>query len=498
MIWKGFIMKLLLILLPGLLSCLATLFAQDSNPSFNQDVEKYVTNIMAAYEIPGVAIAVVKDGQIYYSKGFGVRNIESKEPVTESTIFHMASVSKPFVATAVMQLVEAGKVDLEKPLVSYLPYFKIADERYRDITVKQMLTHTSGMPDVLDYEWGKSEDPDGALTRYVLSLRNEKLIAAPGEKYAYSNMAYEVLGNLVEKVSGMPFEAYMQKNILNPLAMKHSNFLFDESYRRLYCDGHIRLLDVEVSPTYPYNPKHAPSSTLHSNVTDMCHWAIANLNRGQYQNQRILKATSYNLLWKPYAPAYDNYKIGLSWFLSDQNGEMKVHHGGGDLGFATHFSMKPRKMAAVVVLANHDYAPVWAISDAVWAMLEGGEAQMPKIPVLIPLSKVLIDKDVQTAIEKYEDLKKNHGGEYNFNEIQINIVGYNLLQAGRINDAIEIFKLNVKAFPESFNVYDSLAEAYMNSGEKELAILNYQKSLLINPENENGKKMLEKLQQQIK
>jgi CubicO group peptidase (beta-lactamase class C family) len=405
----------------------------------------------------------------------------------------MASVSKPFVATAIMQLVEAGKVNLDDPVVNYLPYFKIDDDRYRQITVKQMLTHTSGMPDVMDYEWGQQEDPRGALTRYTLSLKDRKLIFDPGESWAYSNMAFEVLGNLIEKVSGMAFEAYIKQYILNPLKMNQSNFLIDEKLRPLYTDGHVRELKIKVSPTYPYNPKHAPSSTLHSNVVDMCHWAVANLYRGEYQNQRILKSSSYNLLWRPYTKAYDALSIGLSWFLSSQEGELKIEHGGGDLGFSTHFSMKPRKMNALVVLTNHDYSPVRSLSSGIWALLEGNEAQMPKIPILIELSKILVVTDVQEAIKRYEYLKKNQPNDYNFGEAQLNILGYNLMAKDRLNDAIEIFKLNVEMFPQSFNPYDSLGEAYLNAGNKELAIENYEKSIFLNPDNANGKTMLEKI-----
>jgi len=485
-------MKSLLIMLVIVFSSLP-LFPQNADQSFEQDVEKFVKKIMSTYEVPGIAIGVVKDGEIYYTKGFGVQNAETKVPVSESTIFHMASVSKPFVATAIMQLVEDGKVNLDDPVVTYLPYFKVDSDIYREITVKQMLTHTSGMPDVMDYEWGKDEKPEGALTRYTVSLKKEKLIFAPGENWAYSNMAFEVLGNLIEKVSGMSFESYITQNILQPLKMNHSNFLFDQKYKLLYTDGHIRQLKIEVSPTYPYNPKHAPSSTLHSNAVDMCHWALANLNRGEYQNTRILKASSYNHLWKPYRDAYDERKIGLSWFISGQNGEMKVQHGGGDLGFSTYFSMKPRKLSAVVVLTNHDYSPVQALSNGIWAMLEGKEVEMPKVPILVELSKLLADSDIQIAIERYDYLKKNESDGYNFGEAQLNILGYSLMAKERFDDAIEIFKLNVAEYPDSFNPYDSLGEAYMNIGKKELAIENYEKSIFLNPENENGKKMLAEL-----
>jgi CubicO group peptidase (beta-lactamase class C family) len=470
-------------------------FSKTNDQIFQQKVELFIERIMSAYEIPGVAIGVVKDGKVYYTKGFGVKNIDKPEAVTASTLFHMASVSKPFVATALMQLAESGKVDLDQPVVRYLPYFKLDDPRCREITLRQMLTHTSGMPDVMDYEWGKKSDPEGALTRYTLSVKNEKLLFAPGEKWAYSNMAFEVLGNVIEKVSGLSFADYMTKNILTPLQMNQSSFLIVDKYRPLYAAPHVRRLAMEVSEIYPYNPEHAPSSTLHSSVNDMCRWALANLRRGQLDNRRILPALSYNQLWKVYQAAYDDYKIGLSWFLSEKDGELIVSHGGGDLGFATHFSMKPRQMAAVVVLTNHDYSPVQAISDGIWALLEDKEAELPKTPILIMLSKRLINGDAQTALATYDDLKRNHPDQYNFGEAQLNILGYQLLAAGRTAEAIEIFKLNVSAFPESANPYDSLGEAYMKAGQTDLAIENYQKSILLNPDNENGKQMLEKLRE---
>ena len=157
--------------------------------------------------------------------------------------------------------------------------------------------------------------------------------------------------------------------------------------------------------------------------------------------------------------------------------------------------MKPRKMNAVVVLTNHDYSPVRAIDAGIWNLLEGKEPEMPKIPILVELSKILVTQNVEAAVQRYEYLRKNQPDDYNFGETQLNILGYSLMAADRLNDAIEIFKLNVNAYPDAFNVYDSLGEAYMKKGEKELAIKNYEKSIELNPDNENGKKMLEKLKE---
>jgi CubicO group peptidase (beta-lactamase class C family) len=216
-----------------------------------------------------------------------------------------------------LQLVERGKINLDARVIDYLPYFRIKDERFAKITVRQMLGHISGMPDVEDYGWDKPEYDDGALERYVRSLTDLSLIAAPGEKFQYSNMAFEILGDVIAKVSGESFESYMQRNILRPLGMKHSTLLLREANQKLLTTPHLPgESGAVVSKVFPYNRAHAPSSTLYSNIDDMNRWAMANLNRGELNGKRILKASTYDLLWKAQMDAGRRGQIALSWFLT--------------------------------------------------------------------------------------------------------------------------------------------------------------------------------------
>jgi CubicO group peptidase (beta-lactamase class C family) len=190
---------------------------------------------------------------------------------------------------------------LDAPVVKYLPYFRLADDRYTQITVRQMVTHTSGMPDVEDYEWDKPQYDDGALERYVRSLTNQKLLFAPGERAQYSNMAFEVLGDVVAKASGESFDDYVQRHILAPLQMTDSTLLMKRANPTLLTWGHE--LDDQGAPSpsrvFPYNRMHSPSSNLHSNVLDMARWAIANLNGGELEGRRILQASTRDLMWRP-------------------------------------------------------------------------------------------------------------------------------------------------------------------------------------------------------
>jgi CubicO group peptidase (beta-lactamase class C family) len=234
----------------------------------------------------------------------------------------------------------------------------MADERYKFITVRQMLAHRSGMPDVEDYEWARPQYDDAALERYVRSLGNLELLFAPGERFAYSNIAFEVLGDLIAKVSGETFDDYIQRHILVPLAMKDSTLMIRRANSRLLAWGHELDKRGEPAPSavYPYNRMHSPSSNLHSNVADMARWAMANTNRGELDGVRILPASAYDVMWtrvaevpgRPSAP-------GMSWFLSDYRGNQMVSHSGDDTGFNTGLAMLPDKEIAMVWMTNADW-----------------------------------------------------------------------------------------------------------------------------------------------
>jgi len=333
----------------------------DNAQKYDQRLGPLLETIIRAEKIPGLAVGIVEDGKLVYSRGFGVMNLGGPaRPVTAKTLFHMASVTKPFVATAVMQLVETEKVDLDAPVTKYVPYFRLKDARYKSITVRQMLTHTSGMPDVDDYQWDKPELDSGALERYIRGLTDKELRSEPGSRFAYSNMAFEVLGDLIAKVSGKSFEDYVEANILKPLGMKSSTLMFEKADPALIALGHTRAGDGAMKSIahYPYNRAHSPSSNLHSNVVDMSSWMMANLNRGELDGRRILKRSTYALLWKPAVETgKQGRRVGISWFLDASKGEPLVLHAGGDDGFLSYVCLCPDRKIGVVMMTNCDSAP---------------------------------------------------------------------------------------------------------------------------------------------
>jgi CubicO group peptidase (beta-lactamase class C family) len=488
-----------LILISATLCLPVQLRAQGAQDRFKQQLEPMIEQAMKQANIPGFAIAVVQNQKVVYAAGFGVKSLANRnEKITPQSLFHMASITKPFVATSIMQLWEDGKIDLDAPLVKYLPYFRMKDERYKAITIRQMLSHVSGMPDVEDYEWDRPQYDDGALERYVRSLGNLSLIAAPGTMFRYSNMAYEILGDVIAKVSGESFEEYVKHHILEPLEMKTSTLLVKKADPKLLTTPHVLddSYDPVVSRVFPYNRMHSPSSTLYSNVLDMSRWAIANLNRGELDGRRILKASTYDMMWKPAGENWRN--IGISWFLGARREDRTVGHGGGDTGFRSNLLLLPDKGVAVVMMSNYDGPSLLgAITNAAVDVALGvkPEPLVFKEPIAKVLYKITSSEGIEAGVKKYYELKKAAPGAYDFSESQLNDLGYRLMTRGKLKEAVRVLRLNVEAYPQSSNAYDSLGEAYMKDGDREMAIENYEKSLKLDPANQNAVEMLKKLRE---
>jgi CubicO group peptidase (beta-lactamase class C family) len=487
--------KLTIIIISIILFQFCTSLDQEGS-RFAKRIDPMLLQIMERYDLPGLAVGVVKDNRIIYMKAFGYKNIETKEPLTVYSDFHQASNGKPFTATAIMQFVERGKVKLGDPVVKHLTYFKIDDERYQEITIRQMLNHTSGMPDDNNYEWDKPQYDDGALERYVRSLADQKLLFSPGERFGYSNMAYEVLGDLVAKVSGMTFEDYVQKNILNPLGMNNSTFLITNVNPKRETAPHTWQLKTIVSDIYPYNRARAPSSCLHSNIPDMCRWAITNMNKGSYHGKQILKPESYDILWE--LAKLNNGepgRTGLSWFISEMDGRKMITHGGNDLGYFIGFAMIPERSIAVVTMSNCDFAFWGQISNKIIAILLGKEPQEEKIPVYFLIGKTISEKGLDAGIKLFRGLKENESERYFFGPGGVlNQIAYQFIQMNRIDDAITMLQLNIETFPEHGFSYARLGDLYKRKRKEELAISAYKKALELNPGMESAKKALEELQ----
>lgn len=317
---------------------------------FAGQVDSIVINKMNQYNIPGLSLGLVKNGVVIYARGFGVKSIDSVDPVTKNTIFHTASISKMFTAIAIMQLEKNGSLSLDDRLVHVIPEIKYSDPRVEEITIKEVLNHTSGLPDIDDYQWDNNNQSDSSLKNYILGLDLE-LNSEPSTTYSYSNLGYNILGYIIEKKAGCTFDDYLKENILNKSGMHASDFRYFKITDSLRSSPHTKSRitgSVYERETYPYTREHASSSTLNASAEDLCNWMISFLQTLEEGGNN-----EYSIMLEPTFSDYP--QIGLGFQLSTIGSKKVVGHYGGDKGFRSYLMMIPEEKIGLVILANCDY-----------------------------------------------------------------------------------------------------------------------------------------------
>jgi CubicO group peptidase (beta-lactamase class C family) len=310
----------------------------------------FVEQLAAKYEIPGVAVAIRTKGKEYLTC-HGVTDLDRPEPIGPDTPFLIASVTKTFTATAMMCLVARQQVDLDAPVQRYLPDFAVADPAASaEITVLNLLNHTAGLdlrsPD-------QPDDSDAALANYVAALRDQQLIAAPGERVSYSQSGYNVAGRIIEVVSGMTCERAIAALLLEPLALRHSTFAPLHAIAEPVAMGHNVSADGTLSVVQQWKDTRAnnPGGGLAASVSDLLTWARFHLSDGG----SVLPADDLRLMRKPTATLPGSSlgnAVGIGWFLRDIDGVHAFGHAGSANGQFAEMLLVPDKDFAVITLAN--------------------------------------------------------------------------------------------------------------------------------------------------
>lgn len=361
-------------------------------------LESFLDDTMTYYDLPGLVIGVycgnADAGEDSFCEARGYSDFISRVPLRANDIFHCASVSKLFTGTCIMKLVEAEIIDLDDRLLDLLPDLPIADSRCEGITLRHMLTHTSGLGDCADYHWDTPLFGEDALADYVYSdeVCKQPMVWEAGNGFRYSNVAYEILGHIVSVYSNrMPaqngsrlsYEAFVAENCLKPANMASSTM---KTYKRQgwhsdtskWNDNnmafpHAKDADRSIQRVkhYPYTRQHAPSSTLTSTVADLLQWGRAHLAGARGEAHNIFAdADIYKTIWAPYAVIPNNgEEIGLSWFIRKQLGHTLYGHEGSDDGFRSSFWICPDLDTVTVVLSNLSDAPVKKINKKLFAAI---------------------------------------------------------------------------------------------------------------------------------
>lgn len=335
-----------------LFSILSLPCAGQETATFTRNIDSLIHAFITVNDLPGAAVGVVFQDQMIYAKRI-IRDRQKSDSIKDdrSTIYNIASVAKPFVATAIMLLAQEQKLDINTPVVKYLPDFKINSKLTKDITIKHLLTHTSGLPNTSqpdDYDYIDVDTTNTALSDHIKSLSGIKLLFKPGKKYSYSNVGFEVLGQVIAKISGMSFDEFMQSQLFQPLGMRTTSYILSDldadniaqPYR-----GHPNQLTAR----FPYNRAFSPSGNLFTTINDMNKWMIFTLNGCRYGEHKPLTTESYEMLTTPQAKAEDDDEIGLSWFVKDN----LLFHDGKDLGYTALMLLYKKQKIGITVLINH-------------------------------------------------------------------------------------------------------------------------------------------------
>ena len=487
-----------------------TLSAQENSKNVEQFVNRIdqkIPQILEDFSIPGAALAIIIDGEIVLQKGYGFADIEKRVKIDVQTGFNIGSISKTVAAWGIMKLVHEGNLDLDAPVQQYIKRWHFPESQFdsNKVTLRRLLSHTAGLslpsvsaersfdnlPNIIEWLNGKN-DGIGEL----------EIILEPGTKWEYSGGGYGLLQLIIEEVSGQKFEDYMQEEILNPLGMLKSTFKINKKAKSNSAKPYNRFGEPVEYGIYTVQA----AAGFHTTLNDFIRFAFASLpnHEDHKEYNSILPTELIREMIEP-APnsAIGNWKYGLGYqSVHMVNSTAFIGHAGTNIGWEANFRIDPITQTGFIVMTNGSAGG--NISNPMFCELINWESKntdnndcWPKLSVANKLVEISNQKGFENISDYYEILKKEQPNKYNFSENQLNELGYYYFERKEFDKAITIFKLNIDAYPYSSNAYDSYGEALLTNGNKKKAVKNYKHSIRLNPENENGIRILKSLSESI-
>jgi CubicO group peptidase (beta-lactamase class C family) len=322
------------------------------NRTIPATTKQLIEQTQRRYNIKGLSVALVDQQEVVWAEGFGYADVARKIPASPETIYRAGSLAKLFTATAVMQLEDQVEIDIDQPVFAYLPGFSTRsrfNETAQPITVRSMLTHHSGLPTDLSKGMWTNEP----FTRVAHRLNNEYTSFPPDLVYSYSNVGYTLLGHMVQEVSGLEFQAYMDTNILGPLGMEHTAFVLSPELEPLLAAGYKKNKSVPLLPI-----RDLPAMSLYSNVLDLSHFMMMYMGKGSLKGNKVLSSASIDEMLEIQnadIPLDMNVRVGLGWFIEDDTipgAGTVVRHGGTTVMFNSEMIMLPEQQLGIVIMTN--------------------------------------------------------------------------------------------------------------------------------------------------
>ena len=439
-------------------------------------LERKILSLMKDGEVPGLSIAVIENSKVTFHAAYGVKNVETGENVDETTIFEAASLSKPVVAYAAIKLVESGRLNLDEPLAHYLPEPYIdGDQRISLITARSVLKHSTGFPN-----WRPEGQP-------------LKIFFNPDSRFSYSGEGFVYLQKAIEQITGKPLNTFLSESVFEPLGMRNSSYVWKPEYEKRKAAGHDSTGNVKTIRK-PVEANAAAS--LHTTAMDYAQFVIAILgSSGAFQEMlkpqiRVLEGCKECLDVSPDKNFSDSIFWSLGWALEKRDGRFSFWHWGDNNGeFHAFVSASPHQKHGIVILTNsgNGLSILPELDAEIFDENQPAFAWIGIEPYNSPLKNfyknILVEGKQAIARADWKQ----------FNESQLNRLGYWLMGRKKMQEAIAIFHRNVERFPDSWNAYDSLAESYLVLGDRESSARYYQKSLDLNPNNTNAVEKLKSI-----
>jgi len=542
---------------------------------------------MKHWKVPGLSIAVVKDFKIEWARSYGVKDIETKEPVTTDTLFQAGSISKPVAAMVALKRVQQGKISLDENINNKLITWKLPDNEFtakKKVTLANLLSHTAGLTvhGFPGYAVGEkiptlSQVLDGSEPANTAAVRVDM---EPGTRFRYSGGGTTIAQLAIMDIEKKPYPEIAKETVLGPLNMTNSTYSqpLSDDWRKKAASGHRSDGSLVAGKIHVY-PEMAAAG-LWTTPTDLAKFGVEVQLSYAGRSNKVLPKEMIDKMVTPFME-----QAGLGFFIDKRGNSVYFGHDGADEGFRAMMLMHREKGYGAVVMANSDSGQILAevmrgvaraynwdeflppeneiisldaakldeytgrfqvnpdrvltiareegkliarpTADATFELLpvaddtfirreqnikytfvkgangvtelklapvRGAGVTAPKVSAdaLVP-HELLTAGKMEEALAAYRQIKKNQPDNVTVSEARLNGLGYGFMRAKKLPEAIFYFKLNAELYSNSFNVYDSLGEAYMANGEKELAIANYKKSLELNPKNTRATKMLQKL-----
>ena len=370
------------VLFLGTAYCVPLAAQRPATPALPRDFDAYVARVMKDFEVPGIALAVVKDGKVLLARGYGVRTLGNPAPVDDRTLFGIASNTKAFTATALGLLVEEGKLQWDAPVINYLPWFQMYDPFVtRELTIRDLLVHRSGLGlgagDLL--WWPTSTYDRKEISRRLRYIKPETSFRST---FAYDNVLYSVAGEVIEAVSGQTWEDFVGTRILTRVGMTGSSVRHSGAAAGGNVASPHAPIEGRVRPVAPFASDNTnPAGGINASATDIAKWMIVQLDSGRLAQGRLFSARTARELWAivtplrtgtpppelaPLRASFSGYALGF--FVRDYRGQKMVLHTGGLPGYVSRISLIPDQKLGIAVFTNQESGE--AFEALSWRLLD--------------------------------------------------------------------------------------------------------------------------------